>query len=71
MGFAASVISVVLKSVVGEKLGDGLVKELTDITIDGISEKGVNDIRNFINEGKAKIENILSEEKMKLMKVPD
>lgn len=42
MGFAASVISVVLKSVVGEKLGDGLVKELTDITIDGISEKGVN-----------------------------
>ena len=30
MGFAASVISVVLKSVVGEKLGDGLVKELTD-----------------------------------------
>ena len=37
MGFAASVISVVLKSVVGEKLGDGLVKELTDITIDGIS----------------------------------
>ncbi len=65
MGFAASVISVVLKSVVGEKLGDGLVKELTDITIDGISEKGVNDIRNFINEGKAKIENILSEEKMK------
>lgn len=71
MGFVASVISVVLKSVVGEKLGDGLVKELTDITIDGISEKGVNDIRNFINEGKAKIENILSEEKMKLMKVPD
>jgi len=31
MSIAASAISAVLKSVVGDKLGDGLIKELSDI----------------------------------------
>lgn len=71
MGIAASVIAAVLKSAVGDKLGDGLAKELADISIDGISEKGINEITDFINEGKAEIENILSKENMKAMNVPE
>lgn len=71
MGIAASVISAVLKSVVGEKLGDGLINELAGISIDGISEKGIEEITDFINERKDQIENILSKENMKSMNIPE
>ncbi len=69
MGIAASVVSAVLKAVVGDKLGDGLAKELAGISIDGISEKGIYEISDFINGGKAEIENILSKGNMKSMGV--
>lgn len=71
MGVAASIVSVVLKSVVGDKLGSGLVKDLIGISIDGISEKGINEITDFINRGKSKIDSILSNENMKSMGISE
>lgn len=65
MGVAANIVSAVLKAVVGDKFGSGLVKEITDISIDGISEKSINKIADFINGEKSKIELILSKEDMK------
>ncbi|MCI8506735.1 MAG: NACHT domain-containing protein [Lachnospiraceae bacterium] len=69
MGMVASAISAVLKSVLGDKFGSGLTKELIGISIDGISEKGINDITDFINNGKSKMEHILSRENMKSMNI--
>ena len=71
MGIAASVVSAVLKAVVGDKLGDGLAKELAGISIDGISEKGIHEISDFINGGKDEIENILSKGQKELERVDD
>jgi len=65
MGIATSIVSAVLKSVVGDKIGNGLTKDLIGISIDGVSEKGINEITDFINSGKCKIDSILSKENMK------
>lgn len=67
MGITVSIVSAVLKSVVGDRFGSGLAKELIGISIDGISQKGINEIINFINDGKAKINKIFSRENMKSM----
>ena len=50
MGFAVSIVSAVIKSVVGDKLESRLIKELVGISIDGISEKSINEITDFINK---------------------
>ena len=71
MGVAASIVSAVLKSVTEDKFGNGLAKELIGISIDGISEKGINEITDFINRGKSKIDSILSNENMKSMGIPE
>lgn len=60
MGIAVSIVSAVLKSVVGDKLGSGLAKDLIGISIDGVSEKGINEIADFINNRRSKIDSILS-----------
>lgn len=71
MSVAANVISAVIKSVVGDKVGDGLAKELADISIDGISENGIDKINDFISDEKAKMDHILSKENMKSMDIPE
>lgn len=71
MGIVASIVSAVLKSVAGNKFGSGLVKDLIGISIDGISEKGINEITDFVNEGRTKISNILSKENIKSMDIPE
>lgn len=71
MGIVARIISAVLKSVVGDKLGSGLAKDLIGISIDGVSEKGLNEITDFINRGKSKIDSILSKENMKSMRISE
>lgn len=71
MSVAANVISAVVKSVVGDKVGDGLAKELADISIDGISENGIDKINDFISGKKAKMEHILSKESMRSMNIPE
>ena len=65
MGVAVNIISAVLKSVVGDKIGNELTNEVIEIAIDGVSEKGIDRISDFINGEKAKIENIISKENMK------
>ena len=71
MGIVARIVSAVLKSVVGDKLGSGLAKDLIGISIDGVSEKGLNEITDFINREKSKIDSILSNENMKSMGIPE
>ncbi len=65
MGIAVSIVSAVLKSVVGNNLGSGLFNKLADIVIDEVSEKSINEITGFINGEKSKIDNILSKENLR------
>ena len=62
MSIAVNIISAVLKSVVGDKIGNELANEVIGISIDGVSEKGIDKITDFINGKKSKIEYILSKE---------
>ena len=71
MEIAVSIVSAVLKLVVGDKIGSGLTKELIGISIDGISEKGINEIIKFINTEKSKIDGILSKENMRFMGISE
>lgn len=71
MSVASNIISVVIKSVVGDKIGDGLAKELADISIDGISENGIDKINDFISGKRAKMEHILSKKNMRTMNIPE
>lgn len=71
MGVAVSIVSAVLKSVVGDKIGDGLIKDLIGISIDEASGKGINEIANFINGEKSKIDSIFSKDNMEYMGIPE
>ena len=71
MGVAVSIISTIIKSAVNSKVGNELANELIGISVYDVSEKGINKINDFINNGKSKIENILSEAKMKSMNIPE
>lgn len=71
MGMMANLVSVILKSVTGDKIGNGLIKDILDISIDGISKKGIKEITDFINEGRFKIENTLSRENIESMNIPE
>lgn len=71
MGIAASVVSAVLKSVIGDKLGSGLIKELAYISIGGISEKSINDITDFINAKTDIIQEIFSKKNMTSLNISD
>jgi hypothetical protein len=71
MSVATSILSVVLRSMIGDKFGNGLTKELMGISINGISEKGINEITNFINSEKSQIEHILSRENMRSMGITE
>lgn len=71
MGVAINILSAVLKSVVDNKIGNELANELIGISIDGISEKGINMISDYIDRGKTKINYILSKENMVSMKISE
>jgi hypothetical protein len=71
MSVAVSIISAVLKSVFKSNVENELVNELIGISVDSVSEKGLSKINDFIDNGKSKVENILSEEKMKSMDIPE
>jgi len=71
MGIAVNIISAVLKSVIGDEIGNELANKVIGISIDGISEKGIDKINNFINDEKAKIMHILSKENMKSLGIPE
>jgi uncharacterized protein YnzC (UPF0291/DUF896 family) len=69
MSIAVSIISAIIKSVVKCKVENELSNKLIGIAVDSVSEKGIRKINDFINNGKSKIENILSEEKMRSMDI--
>ena len=71
MSIASSVVSVVLKSAVGDRFGSGLFNELAGIAIGEVSDKGINEITDFINEKKSKIDSILSKENLKFLGIPE
>lgn len=71
MGIVASIVSIVFKTIAGNQLTDGLVKEILTTSIDGISEEGINKITDFVNREKSKIDHILSKEKMRSLNIPD
>lgn len=71
MSVAVSIISAVLKSVFKSNVENELVNELIGISVDDVSEKGIGKINDFINNGRTKIEKILSEEKMKSMGISE
>ena len=71
MEIAFRMISAILKSVAGDAFGSGLQEELIGISIDSLSEKGINRIIAFIKKGKSRIERILSRENMRAMKIPE
>ena len=65
IGFAAKIVAVIVKSAVNSKIESEPGKELIGTSIDGVSEKSITEINNFISGKKSKIEHILSEENMK------
>lgn len=67
MSTTIKIVSAVLKAVVGDKVGSGLVQDLIGISIDEASEKSINEIADFIDKEKFKIGRILSEENLKSM----
>lgn len=71
VGFIAKMVAIIVKSAVNSKVGSELGKELIGTSIDGVSEKGITEINNFINGRKSKIEHILSEENMKKIYVAE
>ena len=71
MSIAVSIVSTIIKSAVKSEVENELSNELFGISIDGISEKGINKINDFINKGKSKIDNILSEDKMKSLAISE
>lgn len=71
MSIVVNIISAVIKSVVGDKIRNELVNEVIGISIDGISEQGIDKINGFINREKANIEHILSKENMKSLNIPE
>ena len=71
MSVVANIISAVMKSVVGDKIGNELVNEVIGISLDEVSEKGINKIKDFINEEKSIIEHVLSNENLQSMNIPE
>lgn len=71
MSVAVSIISTIIKSAVNSKVGNELANELIGISVDDVSEKGISKINDFINNGRSKIEKILSKEKMKSMGISE
>ncbi len=71
MSVAVSIVSTIIKSVVNSKVGNELANELIGISVDDVSEKGIGKINDFINNGRTKIEKILSKEKMKSMGISE
>ena len=56
---------------IGDKFGSGIAKDLIEISVDGISEKGINGIADFIKGEKSKIDSILSEENIRSMGISE
>lgn len=71
ISFAAKIVTIIVKSAANSKIGSELGKELIGASIDGVSERSIAEINNFIRGKKSKLEHILSEENMKKIYVAE
>lgn len=71
MSIVVKIVSIVLKSVVDNKISDELAKDLIGVSIDDASEAGINKIKEFIGEERTKIDYILSWDNMKSLDIPE
>lgn len=71
MSIAADILSVVLKSVISNTVGDGLPGELMNLFTDTFSQKSIKKISRFIDGRKNKIKAVLSENSMREMGIPE
>ena len=65
VGFIAKIVAIIVKSAVNSRVGSELGKELIGTSIDGVSERSITEINNFISGKKSKLECIISEKNMK------
>ena len=71
MGKVSNLIKIIIKAAVNNTSEGELSKDLINTLVDGVSDKGLNEINDFINGSKYKIASILSEENMKSMNIPE
>ncbi len=71
ISFAVKIVTIIVKSAANSKIGSELGKELIGASIDGVSERSIAEINNFIRGKKSKLEHILSEENMKKIYVAE
>ena len=64
MSVAVKIVSVILKSIVSNRVENELAKNLIEIPMDSISETYIPEIVKFIYEGKSQIEKVLSKENL-------
>ena len=69
MTAAVSMISAVIKSVAGERIGNKLLRDLFGVSVDKVSKEAIENIERFINEQKSELENILSKGNMESMNI--
>ena len=65
MEIIAGIITAIIKSVITNKIESELSKEIVSVSLDKVSEKSINKIKNFIDEEKSNIEYVLSKKNMK------
>ena len=71
MSVAVKIVSVILKSIVSNKVENELAKNLIEIPMDSISETYIPEIVKFIYEGKSQIEKVLSKENLLSLNISD
>jgi len=67
MSVAVKIVSVILKSIVSNRVENELAKNLIEIPMDSISETYIPEIVKFIYEGKSQIEKVLSKENLSVI----
>jgi len=71
MSVAVKIVSVILKSIVSNRVENELAKNLIEIPMDSISETYIPEIVKFIYEGKSQIEKVLSKENLLSLNISD
>lgn len=71
MSIAANIVSTVLKTLVSDRTAYGLSEKLVSVSLEEISEMGVNEITDFINRKRTEIDSILSRKNMGAMNIAE
>lgn len=71
MSKVSNFIKIIIKAAVNNTSEGELSKDLINALVDGVSDKGINEIENFINGSKYKIASVFSEENMKSMNISE